>query len=317
MLPGSPRISWWDVPDEVRAAVDDALGDRVVHATTADGGFSPGAAAIVETERGQRAFVKSVGVELNAGSVELHRREAATMRVLPAGLPAPDLRFVHDTGTWMTLVFDVVDGCPPQQPWVARELDLVLGAVDRVAATPAPRGLVPFEVLHESLFTGWRDLANGDGIDEVDAIDAWSRANVERLAEMETSWQAAARGDAVVHSDVRADNALVARDGVVLVDWAHASRGAAWIDLLLMAPAVEVFGGPSSGELWSSRSIGRAGDRDAEAVTTMIAALAGFFLQRSTQPAPPGLPTIRAFQRAQALPALRWLRARLDEGLGA
>ena len=308
-LPGSPRIAWWDVPAEVRAAVEEHLGAPVTSATTADGGFSPGAAAVVEASNGERAFVKAVGSMLNEGSVELHRREAASMQVLPAELPLAPLRYVHDTGTWVALVFDVVDGRTPHQPWRMTELGLVLDAVGRVASTPAPDALAPFEVVHESLFTGWRDLASGDGID---VVDEWSRANVERFAEIESQWPASSRGDAIVHSDVRADNALLGRDGAVLVDWAHAARGAPWIDLLLMAPSVELFGGPSVIDLWSTQSAGCGADRDdADAVTTMVASLAGFLLHRSTLPAPPGLPTIREFQRAQAAPALRWLRTRV------
>ncbi|MFI5631759.1 hypothetical protein ACIA8E_20775 [Streptomyces sp. NPDC051664] len=41
------------------------------------------------------------------------------------------------------------------------------------------------------------------------------------------------------------------------------------------------------------------------------AALAGYFLAHSLMPDPPGLPTVRAFQGAQAAAALEWLRGRL------
>jgi hypothetical protein len=50
---------------------------------------------------------------------------------------------------------------------------------------------------------------------------------------------------------------------------------------------------------------------DAHVVDVMAATVAGFFVARSLMPAPPGLPTIRAFQRAQGVEAVRWLRARL------
>jgi len=45
-------------------------------------------------------------------------------------------------------------------------------------------------------------------------------------------------------------------------------------------------------------------------VTVLVAALAGFLVQRSLLPPPPGLPTLRAFQGAQGEVALRWLRRR-------
>jgi hypothetical protein len=43
----------------------------------------------------------------------------------------------------------------------------------------------------------------------------------------------------------------------------------------------------------------------------VLAALAGFFLQRTTLPPPPGLSTLREFQRGQGIEALAWLRRSL------
>ena len=48
-------------------------------------------------------------------------------------------------------------------------------------------------------------------------------------------------------------------------------------------------------------------DRLADAVTALVCAMAGYVTERSLQPPPPGLPTIRAFQAAQATIARRWL----------
>ena len=45
----------------------------------------------------------------------------------------------------------------------------------------------------------------------------------------------------------------------------------------------------------------------AHATDVVVAALAGFFVRQSLDPDPPGLPTVRAFQRAQAEVALDWL----------
>src|SRR5215831_3599191 len=48
-------------------------------------------------------------------------------------------------------------------------------------------------------------------------------------------------------------------------------------------------------------------DQLADAVTALVCAMAGYVTERSLQPPPPGLPTIRAFQAAQATIARRWL----------
>jgi hypothetical protein len=56
----------------------------------------------------------------------------------------------------------------------------------------------------------------------------------------------------------------------------------------------------------SSRA-GRAADP--QAVTALVCALAGYLTERSLQPPPPGLPTVRAFQATQATIARQWLTA--------
>jgi hypothetical protein len=46
-------------------------------------------------------------------------------------------------------------------------------------------------------------------------------------------------------------------------------------------------------------------------VTAVVVADAGYFLDRARLPDPPGLPTVRRFQRAQGDVCVRWLQARL------
>ncbi len=54
-------------------------------------------------------------------------------------------------------------------------------------------------------------------------------------------------------------------------------------------------------------------DADSNAVNSVVAGLAGTFTWGGALPDPPGLPTIRAFQRAQSEVLLRWLRTRLGD----
>jgi hypothetical protein len=302
--PGSPRIDWEDLPAGVRADVEDALGSRVVHAETRDGGFSPGVAAVVTTVTGARAFVKSAGTSLNADTPRLHRREVEVMGALPAGLPAPVLLTAIDGDDWVTLVYEVVDGRLPHQPWVRGDLDRVLEAMVPLGEAHA-HALEPFAARHAPLFSGWRSLADSGPPEE---LDGWSRRHLDRLVAMEPSWEAATEGTTVVHSDVRADNVLLADDAVTFVDWSHAARGAPWLDLLLMLPSVEVGGGPRPDEVWDHSPL--AAGVDADAVDAVLVAVAGYFTHRATLPPVPGLPTIREFQAAQGVAARRWLGER-------
>ena len=63
-------------------------------------------------------------------------------------------------------------------------------------------------------------------------------------------------------------------------------------------------------EIFDSHPLGRAAPP--EQVLPVLAAVAGFLVQRSTLPPPPGLPTLREFQRVQGEEALAWLRRRLE-----
>jgi hypothetical protein len=60
-----------------------------------------------------------------------------------------------------------------------------------------------------------------------------------------------------------------------------------------------------------ARAVGHRTRNRGDGATAVLASAAGYFLSRGMMPHPPGLPTLRAFQAAQAVPALVWLRERL------
>ena len=153
--------------------------------------------------------------------------------------------------------------------------------------------------------SGWRKLAGGP---PESGIPAWAAANLDRLAELESGWSAAVAGDTLLHLDLRADNLLLTDDRVFVVDWPHACTGAAWVDLLVMLPSVLMQGGDAD-RCWQRYPAAR--DADADCVNAVLAALAGYFTSHSLLPPPPGLPRLRAFQRAQGEVAVDWLASRL------
>jgi hypothetical protein len=91
----------------------------------------------------------------------------------------------------------------------------------------------------------------------------------------------------------------------VVVDWPWACRGAAFVDVVLFAPSVAMQGGPPPADLIASSRSCRATGR--EALTALVCATAEYVTEQSLRPPPPGLPTVRAFQAAQATIARRWL----------
>ena len=310
------RTPWETLPAHVHDAVARLLGSPVTHAVTQPGGFSPGTAARVRTATGTHAFVKAVSAETNPHSPELHRTEARNAAALPPSVPAPRLLGTYDDGTWVALVFEEVAGRQPHIPWREAELERVLDAVEELARslTPSPVAAPPVAESLARAFAGWRRLLDGEAADVTGRLDPWTAAHLPELAELSAPWAEFAAGDTLAHADLRADNMLLTDDGgVVFVDWPHALRAAPWFDLLVMLPCVRAQGGPDPEELFTRHPL--AEDADPSGVTATLAGLAGYFVEHSLRPSPPGLPTVRAFQQAQGDAALAWLRKRLKAAL--
>jgi len=306
------RLPWSAVPAPLRAEVERLLGGRVIRAVTQPGGFSPGVAARLLLTDGRRAFVKAVG-DVNPDSPDIHRAEARIAAALPVSAPAARLIASLDTDGWVILIFEDVDGRLPVQPWQQAELSRVLDAMADLAVTltPAPIDAPPAAARFRHLGRGWQQLAAassaGDG--ELADLDPWARTRMRDLASLETGWAAAVEGSTLAHGDLRADNILLARDMVVFVDWPWACIAQPWFDLVTMLPSVALNGGPPPESVLAAHPVAR--DADPGGVTAVVAALAGMFTYLGRQPDPPGLPTVRAFQRAHGEVALAWLKARI------
>ena len=304
------RIPWSDLPSRIRTEAERRLGSRVVAARTQVGGFSPGVAARLELADGGRAFVKAASPEPNPVTPSMHRREARIVAAIPRSAPVPRLLWSldEDPDGWVVLAFEDVEGRQPTMPWREHELDIVLEAMAALAQnlTPSPLRAPLVEDAAEVFggdFTWASLLANPNS-----ALDAWSARHLADLVALEARVTDAARGDTLLHFDMRADNLLLTADGVQVVDWPHAHVGQAWVDLVWFAPSVAMQGGPPPGDLVTR--YGPARDADPAALDAVIAGVAAYFTATSLQPPSPGLPTLRAFQAAQAEVARAWLAER-------
>lgn len=301
------RAQWHEIPEHVRAGIEQLLGSPVRTAVNQIGGMSPGFAARIRCADGSRAFVKAVGSALNPDSPDIYRREGRTAAALPRTAPVPALRGRYDDGDWVALVFDEIDGRMPELPWRRAEVIRVADALAELSAslTPCPiMDVAGASTELESTFGGYARMA----ADPPSDLDPWERRHLDALAELSKRTLAHLDGDTLVHFDIRADNVLLGSDQrVYFVDWPWAFRGAAWLDtvLFLINPALD--GHDPEGFLPRSGVLAYV---DAWRVTGLLAGIAGFFSEGCRQPDPPGLPTLRAFQRAQLDVVLAWLQRR-------
>ncbi|MBP2411406.1 hypothetical protein JOF48_000205 [Arthrobacter stackebrandtii] len=308
MPPTSHRITWAQLPPEVRAGVEQQLGEPVVEAVSQPGGYSPGSADRVRLASGRRAFVKAVSADVNATSVELHRREAAISAALPPGVPAPKILGMYDDGTWVALALADVAGRHPHEPWEDAELLAVFDALAAMAALPLPAdlGLPRHEESLGGAFRGWEKLARRP----LEGLDSWAAGHLGELAAMARTGADALVGESLVHGDLRADNILLTGQGAVLVDWPWADVGVSWSDAL----AVLIDANSKAPNTGVGRWLGEhpvfAGATEA-AVNGVLAGYAGYFLDMARRPAPPGIPTLRTAQRHNGDAVLGWLKQRL------
>jgi aminoglycoside phosphotransferase (APT) family kinase protein len=301
------RVHWEALPDSVRRAIEMRLGGRVVEAVTQPGGFSPGLAARLRLDDGRRVFVKAVSETANPDTPIMHRREARIVAALPATAPVPQLLWIQDEGGWVVLAYEDVVGRHPGAPWTQADLVMVVDALKKMSIdlTPSP---IATEVTASSAFEqgirGWRIALERREM----RLDSWCLKHLERLADLESLAPAAAAGETLLHFDTRADNILIANDRIYVLDWPSARTGAAFIDWLIMAPSVAMQGGPAPDQLMSRFDLSGVQRDDFNAI---LCSVAGYFVVHALDPAPPGLPTVRAFQAAQGEVALAWLKNRL------
>lgn len=299
------RILWSDLPGEVRAWVAHELGD-LIEVQPQQGGFSPGVAARVRGTRGS-GFVKAVGEGINATAAELIALEAEVLRQLPAHVGAPALVSAFDTlvegERWTGLLVEDIPGRLPQTPWTTEEVSATLAALRQLVARPlaADHSLARLEDRMGASLGHWPAVVADPPAD----LDPWLMQRRDALVELTASVPERLVGEHLVHGDIRADNLLVTDTGAVrVVDWPEATRGAAWVDTLTLALNVRLLGGPWEAVEEQVADLGAT----REDVLAVVAGLCGYFLHHARLPDPPGLPTLREFQRVQGLVATTWLR---------
>lgn len=316
-LPGSPRLGWSDLPEHVRDGVDAILGSAVVSTSPRSGGFSPGSADVVSTDTGERAFVKAVGVQQNPDTPGLIRREHAVLAALGTdhdGECFPRAYGMYDRDGWVALVVQEVPGYTPELPWRHEDVLSAFDALARIGSWRAPHTWPRLEVELAPDFGAWSAVIENPPED----LDPWVTEHAAELWDLSVRALPRMAGDRVTHLDIRADNMLIDAAGTTrVIDWPWAARGAPWADSAMLLLNVVCFDGARS----SARSCADADDRIDEYVARVcsvgaekddvygvIVGLTGLMLDNARRPDPPGLPTVRAFQKAHARAGIRLLR---------
>ena len=305
------RIAYAALPDGLRSWIDSELGEPVVEAAPQTGGMSPGPAARLVLADGRRYFVKAVGHELNTGTPRLFRHEIDVLRRLPPVDYRPSLVASYDDGDWLALVLEDVEGHHPNLSDPAQ-----IGAAREVIRAQS-RELTPDPVRIESETLGAsvsRWLEEIRGVDEHvhELLPRWWLAHEAGLLARLATLPDRLPGECWCHLDIRDDNLLVRPDGsVVVLDWGMSRPGPPWVDEVLLdlhdvtvpvfdrrVSRIPAYGVPSD-------------EGRQETVTDLLLVLGMSLAVISHHQAPPGLPRLMSFRRAESHRLLVGARRRL------
>jgi hypothetical protein len=210
-----------EVPAPVHAAIKGQVNGTILGMDTVRGGLNSEIAVRVRTNA-ETIFVK--GLRTEHRRVWTQEREA---EIGPFVRPvAPRVLWHTAEAGWSLVAFEHIDGRHVDYSPTSPDLPLVVDALETLAAIPCPD--LPLRV----------------------AEQRWA-AYVEDKSVLEQF-----RGPALLHTDFNDQNILIADGRARFVDWAWATRGAAWIDPALWVIWLISAGGhePSQAEAWAART---------------------------------------------------------------
>ncbi len=308
------RLGFAEMPDELRAWVQDTLHSPIVATQEMTGGMSPGCATRLSCADGRRAFVKAVGAPLNPDSPSIFRREVAVLTLLGSDPLWADLQASYDDGAWVGLLLEDVEGTHPDLS-DDDTMNALLEATEMLGVAlhdhvPSPDVMAHHLYDFSDIATRWAaSVAEIEVLDGVPVPD-WVRDDA-------AGWQARVSGlaayedPALLHFDIREDNLVQRPEGsIVFVDWGQALIGPAWIDPL-MARLERAEDQWFDTALRSSPALVEAGD---DAVTAWLVGMGTHLAVRTLTALDVGLPTLGAFRRSESVRLLSAAARRLDLG---
>lgn len=217
MTPVATRTNWNDLPEQLRAAVEEHVG-TVHRVDTISSGLNASFTARLHTTTGV-TFAKGVPSDRAAAQ----RREA---EINPHVQPfAPRLLWQMDTQGWHILGFEHLDGRAADLGPGSADLAGLADVLSQLAKLAAPSNAC------KRIDDRWADAAQRAGVD------------TELLT-----------GDHLLHTDLNPHNILVTETETRIVDWSWPTLGAAWLDTACAALWLIAEGhSPAAAESWASQ----------------------------------------------------------------
>lgn len=316
------KPAWRTLPVDVRRAVDDALGGRVVRAMRIWGGYSATPTFRLRLADGRRAFFKATTQEASDFARDAHHREERVYREMGDIIAswAPDFYGGFTAAGWDVMLLQDLGpkSAPPWRPPVLRGVTLGLASFHRATAGLVfPDWLPRASTLLTTDDHTWRTI-EAQGLESVgqlagdrrDEALRWCERALPVLSARSRMLSEIGAPAALLHRDVRSDNLRWHEKQLKLLDWPHTGAGPAEYDAVMFAESVAVEGAAAPEDVMQIYA--QIMPVRSEAVDAASAVLASIFATHAPQPDIPGLPRLRAFQRAQLKVMLAWAARRFD-----
>lgn len=252
-----PRSDWTDLPEDITAAIERRTGP-ITGARSAPTGNHADIAATVQTTDGM-VFVKAarkLDADRDGPEVRSLRRESEISPYVTQF--APRLLWQVEAGEWLAIGFAYVPGRTATFTPGSPDLDALAKIIDHLQITPCP------DVLDLRVEQRWAHLAD----------------DVTPMA-----------GNAFLHTDLNPNNLILSDDGsVYAVDWALASKGAAWVEVGQLMPWLILAGHtPQQADAWATR-IPSWRHAEPDAINLYSRLAVEFWQRRSTNRPEPWMP---------------------------
>jgi hypothetical protein len=277
------------IPLHVSRALHAHFGEPIARLFPAQHGFTAAIRCVVEPANGKRFFLKCATDLETQTWLRTERTMYSHFEEMKATFAPQQLLWINGDGAhaFDAMVLEDVRACEAAPPWSESQIDRVLTTLQSVHVLQPPNDLP--RLAEAKPFThAWKEITTSPHAALAqNVIDpAWWAQHGEALAALDGA--RIFSGDALLHFDVRSDNMRFRNGECLLFDWNWACVGnpradcAAWLASLVMEG-----GAPPEAVVRASRD--------------EILLFMGFLLHSATQPIIPKAPTLREFQRKQAL----------------
>jgi hypothetical protein len=235
-------------PPYLSEIVEDVLGKKAIRWRVPDCGLSSALRFSVQLEDNNKVFVKAA---TDSDTEQWLRTEYLALSSVQKEFMPHVIRWIDELGAHPVMISqDLSHAYWPASHsgvvWRDGDIDILLSGIKELSLQAAPPGLPDLQNRRTSI---WEQIARNPKtfLQLKLCSKEWLERSMNNLIQAEKD--ADAKGNCLVHGDIRSDNVCFTGSRVIFVDWSHAARGSGIHDLAGVLPTLYLEGGPAPYEV--------------------------------------------------------------------